>query len=438
MVEFAGELTDRDLHRHIVHAFEVPPLVTGISVQYAYGPRQVGKYTNLVTLSLYDPQGCRGNAHRGVASETIRVAETEASFGFTHGKIPAGHWALYLHTHMVLPGEPVRYTIHITFETKGQETPQTQSIPMRGAGWYRGNLHSHTLHSDGHWLATDLVAWAHSEGMDFITLTDHNTVSGLAEMDSMSSRAMLTMGGIELTTFFGHAVILGTREWIEWRTESPSGTMPPIQQQVEANGGLFIIAHPKAPGGAICTGCAWEYTDMMPGTAKMVEVWNSEWDSDSNNEQALALWYEWLNQGHHLVATAGHDIHNAPSKPLRYGCSVIFAAALTEAALLDGLKLGHVYLSGGPQIEFIGRTAQGETAMMGDVLDAHSVTVHWNACNDDEQIRLMVNGRLHEAMPANTAGQYTWRLPPAWQWALIEVRDAEGYLTAVTNPIYRQ
>ncbi|MEZ4637321.1 MAG: hypothetical protein R2856_20590 [Caldilineaceae bacterium] len=40
---------------------------------------------------------------------------------------------------------------------------------------------------------------------------------------------------------------------------------------------------------------------MMPGTARFVEIWNGPWfggNSEKNsNEQGLALWYGWLNQG---------------------------------------------------------------------------------------------------------------------------------------------
>ena len=441
MIEFSGVLTDKDVHRHIALPFDVPAGVKGISVQYDYEPRHVDMYTNLVTLSLYDPQGCRGNAHRGSNHETIQICETAASFGFTHGSIPDGVWQVVLHTHMVLPGDPVWYTVKITFESEAQGTAPSYASgvkPQRGAGWYRGNIHSHTFHSDGHWMAADLVAWARSEKLDFIALTDHNTISGLAEMDSLSTPDLLTMGGLELTTYFGHAVVLGTRRWVEWRTESNSGTMPPIQRQVEAEGHLFIIAHPKAPGGAICTGCAWEYLDMLPGSGKIVEIWNEEWESESNNEQALALWYGWLNAGHHLVATSGNDIHGAPRVPLNYGFNVIFAEELSEQALIAAIKRGHLYLSSGPQLDVNGRSASGETAMVGDTLAVDSITVRWSACSTDMTIRLIINGEVHEVLPTHAQGEHHWQLPDDWQWVVIEVRDGQGYMRAVTNPIYRQ
>ncbi|MEZ4637320.1 MAG: hypothetical protein R2856_20585 [Caldilineaceae bacterium] len=66
----------------------------------------------------------------------------------------------------------------------------------------------------------DLVAAAGNMGLDFITLTDHNTVSPLGEMAQMGGDGLLTLGGMELTTFWGHAVCLGTSAWIDWRVDS--------------------------------------------------------------------------------------------------------------------------------------------------------------------------------------------------------------------------
>ena len=43
--------------------------------------------------------------------------------------------------------------------------------------WYRGELHSHTHHSDASWPVQDLVNAARQKGLDFITLTEHNTIS---------------------------------------------------------------------------------------------------------------------------------------------------------------------------------------------------------------------------------------------------------------------
>jgi hypothetical protein len=154
-----------------------------------------------------------------------------------------------------------------------------------------------------------LFNFARHHQIDFVTLTDHNTISGLVEMDSLSSDELLTMGGFELTTFYGHALALGLRRAIDWRVHPGTRTMTGIKAEVEAEGGLFVIAHPTCPGDPICTGCHWEYQGLMPGTAKLVEVCNEHFSSGSNNQGALELWYQWLNLGHRLYATVGSDIH---------------------------------------------------------------------------------------------------------------------------------
>ena len=47
----------------------------------------------------------------------------------------------------------------------------------RSTGWYRSDLHTHTVHSDGRRRITEMAAAATSAGLDFIVSTDHNTNS---------------------------------------------------------------------------------------------------------------------------------------------------------------------------------------------------------------------------------------------------------------------
>jgi len=103
---------------------------------------------------------------------------------------------------------------------------------------------------------------------------------------------------------------MGTRDWVDWRVRPDGNEMARIAAQVEARGELFVIAHPQAVGDPYCTGCVWRYGQMMPGSARLVEIWNEHWGSSSNNEAALALWYDWLNQGLRMIATAGTDAHH--------------------------------------------------------------------------------------------------------------------------------
>ena len=181
--------------------------------------------------------------------------------------------------------------------------------------------------------------------LDFIFLTDHNTTSGLAAVESLAADDLLTAGGMELTTFWGHALCLGTRTWVDWRIRPGTGAMPRIAADTYAAEQLFVIAHPRAVGDPACTGCTWRYGEMMPGNAQVVEIWNGPWDGDSNNEAALALCYDWFNQGWHLRAPPGPTPHGDQDYAARPGFSVIYAESRTEAALLKAVAAGHLYLA---------------------------------------------------------------------------------------------
>ena len=67
----------------------------------------------------------------------------------------------------------------------------------------RCDLHTHTVHSDGSFTPSELVAAAKEENL-IIALTDHNTVSGLPEFMREAERLGVTaVGGTELSTEYG-------------------------------------------------------------------------------------------------------------------------------------------------------------------------------------------------------------------------------------------
>lgn len=437
-----GTLTLEDNHRHISHPFVVPEGATRIDIDFHYYPKRTARYGNLLTLSLFDPQRERGSGHRGQPTQHVTVSAGEATPGYLAGPLPPGTWDIMINTNLINPGPPVNYRFDISIGFDEQDEAVTWSrgaTNPRGPGWYRGDLHGHTLHSDGVWDVEGLIGFARQHRLDFVTLTDHNTISGLAQMDSASSDDLLTMGGFELTTFYGHALALGIRQWIDWRVRPGKRTMADILRAVETAGGLFVIAHPACPGDPVCTGCRWQYEDVMPGAAGVVEVWNEHWSSGSNNEGSVQLWYEWLNKGHRLAATVGTDIHGAPDPALEFAFNVVYARALSETAILEAVRRGHHYMSSGPQLEFRGRSSLGQTALMGDTLSGAGceLTLRWQACREGDRIRLIRDGQVQDELAAGAAGEKRWQLDHGRQcWYLIEVRDSAGNMRALTNPIF--
>ena len=214
---------------------------------------------------------------------------------------------VFVQVFRLLSEEPVEYslTVDMSFDPLEGEVA-TWPAPVtggRGPGWYRGDLHAHTFHSDGRWDIPDFVAFSRGQGVDFMTLSDHNTISGLAQARSMAD-PFSGYGRDRAVDLLRPCPGPGAREWLDWRRLDGSEiTMPELAQRVLDAGCLFVIAHVMHPGDPECCGCRWERYDMMPGNASAVEVWNGPWAAF--NQESLLLFYRWLNEGYRLTATTG-------------------------------------------------------------------------------------------------------------------------------------
>lgn len=438
-----GQLTSADMFQTKPTYIDVPEGVTRIEFLFEqdpeFGPDQ--KLRNQISIMIFDTNGPRFEISRPDRG-AIAIGEANSSPGGIPGPIPAGQWMVFILVFRLLSDTPVDYklTVTMSFEPVGEEpTVWPDGRPGgRGPGWYRGDLHAHTLHSDGSWDIPDIVAFWKNRGADFMTLSDHNTVSGLAQVRSMADETFLTMGGIELSTFFGHAVALGAEEWFDWRNLDGSLiTMPELAQRVIDSGGLFTIAHPMNPGDPWCCGCRWEYEDMMPGNALAVEIWNGSWKSA--DQEALQLFYRWLNQGHRLTATSGTDLHGPPPDDVRGAVNAVYAEDLTERAIIAALKAGKSYVTAGPELLLNVVTASGKEAMIGDTVPDEEATiiVTWQDGHEGDVLRLIVDGRSYHEKIVGPSGRVEWKLGAGRaKWCTAELRDGEYGLWAVTNPIY--
>jgi hypothetical protein len=91
-------------------------------------------------------------------------------------------------------------------ETSGPPAPVTG----RGRGWYRGDCHVHSLRSHGaDQTPKQLAAEARALGLDFISVTEHNTAASHATWAAVAETGLLVILGQEVTTRTGHWVALG-------------------------------------------------------------------------------------------------------------------------------------------------------------------------------------------------------------------------------------
>ncbi len=173
---------------------------------------------------------------------------------------------------------------------------------------------------------------AHASGLDFIVSTDHNTSAANRAWPACRTDALLVIPGEEVTTRHGHwlAVGLPAHGWVDWRYGPRDGAFPRFAGEVRAGGGIVVAAHPAVP----LPGSAWEF-----GFAHVdaIEVWNGRWNLD--DELSLRIWQRLLRQGRRVAAVGGSDSHG-PHQPVGVPQTVVHAADLSVASLVEGLRSG--------------------------------------------------------------------------------------------------
>src|ERR1044071_895175 len=199
----------KDASRYVYVPFDVPRGASRVQVSYEY-PRENG--ANTIDIGVFDARGFRGWS--GGRRSEVFVARGGGTPGYLAGELPAGRWRVILGLYKVAPAG-VDVKVRVSVETgraanvRAARRPPVVGKKAAGGGprWFAGDLHMHTVHSDGDWTVKGLPAAAERAGLDFIFVTDHNTASHHAdveETDAASPRT-LVMRGEEVTTYGGHA-----------------------------------------------------------------------------------------------------------------------------------------------------------------------------------------------------------------------------------------
>lgn len=323
--------------------FDVPADATGVRVRLEYN--RVGA---VIDLGCVGPNGFRGWS--GGARSQYVVAEQRATPGYLPGRLESGQWHVMLGLHRV--PRPTGYDVEIEvsrqsepFDVPAEQTvapPQMREAKSRpeppaaaGARWLRGDLHSHSVHSDGAYGLAELGAAAADAGLDFLAITDHNTVSHHPGLAALSTPHTLLLPGQEITTERGHANAFGDVGWIDFRRPADDWV-----SEVDSNGGLLSVNHP------IAADCAWR--QPLHTRPRLAEIWHCTW-RDRTWSGPLAWWQAW---GTDAVAVGGSDFH-APGRDRPLGepttwVNVPADAPLDSDTVLEALRSGRVAVSATP------------------------------------------------------------------------------------------
>lgn len=420
-----GTLYPATLEPYTYLPFALPEGTTYLSVHYRYDEG------NVIDLGVLDPriagqeypvtQGFRGWS--GGARDHFFISEAAATPGYLAGDLPPGGWFVMLGLYRVQP-QGCHYRVEITYETEPRSVSnqQIKAVPQRsertGAGWYRGDLHTHTNHSDAKGSLSDLVRAAEAKGLEFLAVTDHNTVSHHQALLQLET-PLLLIPGQEITTSRGHANAWGDTGWLDFRL-AHDADLSRLVQRVHASGGLFSINHPKD------TGHNWHYP--IPEHFDALEVWQSAWVY--RNWESVALADSLLRQGRHFTFVGGSDRHQ-PGWPdsdpyfLQVGTPTtwLYLEEPTVTGVMAALRSGRSCVSEGshgPRLEL-----DVATACMGGKVDASGVAQPVRATVTDAvdcTLRYVSDGGIVRAITIRS-DPFTdsWLWPPEGHFLRAEV-----------------
>lgn len=156
-------------------------------------------------------------------------------------------------------------TPSVTSTGKGTPTPSATPYPTKDFSY--GDLHMHTICSDGKGNYEDMVEQAIKSDLSFMAITDHRMNSAICREIRQKCRAekrLLCLPGMEVSGRV-HLLAIGIQRSID-------ASLPLATQvaEIHKQGGLAIAAHPFAPhwlytqadfeSGLDAIECPWEIT----------------------------------------------------------------------------------------------------------------------------------------------------------------------------------
>jgi hypothetical protein len=338
IVELRLTLEDVEQSLYVEVPFEVnnPNARVGVTMTY---DRSGGA---AIDLGLLDADGIRGWS--GGERSTYVVTQTAATPGYRPGPMPPGRWAVLLGLYRV-PADGVPVTV--TIDTATSDEPESEApgpaprVTARGSDrahpaplgmtWFAGDMHAHTVHSDGNQSIAQLAALATGMALDFIAVADHNTVSHHPLLPEHAARYDISLlPAQEVTTLYGHANVFGDVGQVDFRT-------PPDQWRIQSarRGGLMSINHPLEDD------CGWLH--QMAELPPALELWHIGWFRNLTDNKPWALTQRWPQSP---IVIGGSDFHK-PESGYPPGVPTTWVAAEDRSpeAILEGVKAGRTAIN---------------------------------------------------------------------------------------------
>lgn len=347
---------------------------------------------------------------------------------------------------------------------------------------YAGVLHLHSTHSDGTGTVAEIAAAGQANGLDFVGLTDHDTLAARRLGEEGWYGGTLLLAGVEVSPLReNHLLAFGVEREIDHRGLGPAE----ICRAVERAGGFGFLAHPFSRGNALFRRArAMPWTDLDCGGYTGIELWSFVTDTgerlggladavrfvadplsvvDHPPERNLREW-ERLCRERRVVAVGGLDAHQigvriggrVPLRLMAYRRSfrhlrthVLSGRAMTgeleadRETLFEGLGAGHCYLamdSLAPARGFRFRAERGgEAAIMGDERPAAEAGAPWTlstALPRPARVALLRDGEPVAEAAAATSLVYAAGAAGVYRVEARLTHRGRERTWIVSNPIY--
>lgn len=326
---------------------------------------------------------------------------------------------------------------------------------------YRGNLHLHSIYSDGHAPDAMIALAALRAGLDFIFLTDHNVwVPALEGYRYLGERRLLFLCGEEVHDQArqpqkNHLLVYEAQKELAPLAYEPQRLINAARQE----GGLTFLAHPTDPSAPRFDEDDLSWVSWGAQGFTGMEIWNfmSEFKSRLSSlaaalyyvynprdiarapfPQTMAHWDRLLAAGHKMVAIGGADAHGTPASlgPLRrtvFPYSFLFRAInthiLTREALSGDLAADRL---------LVADSLRNGRCWVGNDLAAPTDGFRFSAYADrgealigeEISLRMGVTLQIHLPRPARLRLIHNGRLVQAWDWveaAVLTTTETGAY-----------
>lgn len=483
-----------------------------------------------ITDILSRPLSARVDLAPKNAAQRIRIAVPQ---GHLQGKYPCGEYTAYVYVYdgkipilvdvqevRVEPNEPGYVLVNVlhgaagdrplrAFDADGDQAldalevkvgtkpddprsipghpavPFSDKVLSKEPGWFFGDLQVRSKHGGGAETVAQLVARAEKAKLDFLAITDRNTLAACHDPAFRSDSVVLIPAMEWGSDDRGVALIYGPRtapDQVETNEEAQA-----LVYRVQAQGGVFAVAHPCFPT------APWKWDLYFPNA---IQIWCREWSrvprislaalgeelsrrennelvysiaraavsegltpdgkemlySLSANDQALRYWTLELARGLKASPIAG-SLSSSPKIPIGRPVTCVFALEKSLPGILDGMRNGRMFVTfdrSGPLLRLhadVGNDGKFDVGM-GGIIPLRTETVFEIVVKNGigKKLEFICNGRyvLSKMIEVENQSVRFTDTPATYSVYYVRVsqqaKNAFGTneILAVSSPIYAQ